>query len=114
MKRLHTTMSAGLALLCSGIKTDPEIALIPVTGEGSSRPPGPFLRVPVAGPLPEPRGPRAEPRSTNLYTRAGRAVAAELRAICPGIDLDTIKGLLRNDPRAWDKVESMAKKAHGS
>ena len=65
MRRTSTNMSmAGLALVASGIDPDPEIALIPLRGEGDAK----NVIAPESGPLPT-------PVSTNLYTREGKTRA---------------------------------------
>lgn len=122
MRRLNTIMSAGLALLCSGIKPDPEIAPIPdeagpepVRGETGQVAMDDVWHFQVPPGRPQiKRGPLPKPPSTNLYTRAGRAKTAELRRIIPGIDLDTIKGMLRNEGAAWERASDLLKKAYGS
>jgi hypothetical protein len=99
MKRPNPFVSLpGLALIASSIEPDPEIALIPITNEGKA------VSVPRIGPLPA-------PMSTNLYTRAGRGRAKIIRELTPGVDTDTIKGMLRNEADAWDRAEGLARKA---
>ena len=103
MRRLNTNVSmAGLALIASDIEPDPEIALIPLRGESDAK----NVVAPESGPMPG-------PMSTNLHTRAGEARAAEV-AVGPGIDLDTIKGMLRNEGAAWNKADALLKKAYGT
>lgn len=104
MRRLNTNVSmAGLALIASDIEPDPEIALIPLRGESDAK----NVVAPESGPMPG-------PMSTNLHTRAGEARAAEVRRLVPGIDLDTIKGMLRNEGAAWNKADALLKKAYGT
>ncbi len=101
-RRLSANASlVSLALIASGIEPDPEIALIPLA------PP------PMAPPKTE-SGPMPGPMSTNLHTREGRALAAYVRELVPGVDLDTIKGMLRNEVAAWERASDLLKKAYGS
>lgn len=103
-RRLSANASlVGLALIASGIEPDPEIALIPLA-------PSP-MAPPKTG---SGSGPMPGPMSTNLHTREGRALAAYVRELVPGVDLDTIKGMLRNEVAAWERASDLLKKAYGS
>ena len=51
------------------------------------------------------------PQSTNRYTRKGQDVFKFARVLIPGIDVDTIKGMLRHEDKAREKAEILLSKA---
>ncbi len=46
--------------------------------------------------------------------KAAELFGVDVRELVPGVDLDTIKGMLRNEVAAWERASDLLKKAHGS
>lgn len=104
-RRLSANASlVSLALIASGIEPDPEIALIPI-GAG----PEPVRGETGQVTMDDARLPA--PQSTNRYTRKGQDVFKFARELIPGLDVDTIKGMLRHEDKAWEKAEALLVKA---